>query len=40
MGYHIQEQKPSGAVALIASGNLVSGKSAVTGPDTVATSRA
>jgi gamma-glutamyltranspeptidase/glutathione hydrolase len=37
MGYHIQEQKPSGAVALIASGNLAGGRTAAAGPDTVAT---
>lgn len=37
MGYHIQEQRPSGAVALIASGALESAKPMVPGPDSVAT---
>jgi gamma-glutamyltranspeptidase/glutathione hydrolase len=37
MGYRIQEQKPSGAVALIASGALAPPKFATVGADTVAT---
>jgi gamma-glutamyltranspeptidase / glutathione hydrolase len=37
MGYHVQEQKPSGAVALIASGVLAEPFSSPSGADTVAT---
>ncbi|MDB5403520.1 MAG: gamma-glutamyltransferase [Rhodopila sp.] len=37
MGYHIQQQKPSGAVALIASGTLGGPKSIALGADSVAT---
>ena len=37
MGYHIRDQKPSGAVALIASGSLLGGKSTAVGADSVAT---
>jgi gamma-glutamyltranspeptidase / glutathione hydrolase len=37
MGYQIKDQKPSGAVALIASGALMGPKSMAVGADTVAT---
>ena len=37
MGYHIRPQRPSGAVALIASGALESGTAAAGGADSVAT---
>jgi gamma-glutamyltranspeptidase/glutathione hydrolase len=36
MGYHIKDEKPSGAVALIASGTLTGSVHTPSGPDTVA----